>query len=123
MLTFIWAGAAIAFIPVLLLVLLLIKADVGDIVYSMLSGSIVGLIAGVFGLAKGIRTDKTVFLVFAGILGGSAGWLFSWVMVRITQINVYSTTALAFDLMVGLVGAASLCFLFMGRYLSEPGRG
>jgi hypothetical protein len=73
MLTFIWAGAAIAFVPVLLLVLLLIKADVGDIVYAMLSGSIVGLIAGVFALAKGIKTDKAAFLVFAASWAGPQG--------------------------------------------------
>jgi len=70
MLNFIWAGAAIAFIPLLLLVLLLAKIDVADIVYAMLSGSIVGLVVSTVALVKGIKPHKGVFLVFAGILAG-----------------------------------------------------
>jgi hypothetical protein len=104
----------------LLLVLLLSKANVGDIMYAMLGGAIVGLVAGTFALAKGIRADRAVLLAFAGILGGAAAWLFASVVLRITTVNLYSITALAFDLIVGLIGAVSLCFFLIDRYQVDP---
>jgi len=48
--------------------------------------------------------------------------LFAWLVFRITTVSLYSITALAFDLIVGIVGAVALCFLLIGRYLgnSDP---
>jgi hypothetical protein len=120
MLGFIWAAAAIAFIPLLLLLLLLIDAPILDITLAMLSGSIVGLVVGTLALANRMKIDKAMFLVFAGILGGAAGWVVSWVVVRITTISLFSTTAMAFDLIEGLIGAAALCFFLVDRYRTAP---
>lgn len=116
MLTFVWAAAALVLIPLLLFVLLLSKANVGDVMYAMLSGAIVGLVAGTFALARGLRADKSVLLAFAGILGGAAAWLFAWIVLQITTVSLYSITALAFDLIVGIIGAVSLCFFLIGRH-------
>lgn len=121
MLVFVWAAAAIASIPLILFALFL--ADMGnlaiDLVYAMLSGSIVGLAAGIVASAKNLKTHISTLLLFAGILGAVAGWLFAWIVLSVISINLYSTTALGFDLIVGLIGAAPVCFFLLDRYVNS----
>src|SRR5688572_21080145 len=122
MLNFIWAIAAIVFIPLLLRILLLAAVDVADVLYPMLSGSIVGFAASTFALARRAQTHLAVFVMFAGTVGGAAGWLVGWLTIRMANLNLFSITALAFDLIVGMAGAVGLCFFLVDRYASDPNR-
>jgi hypothetical protein len=117
---FVWAAAAISSIPLILFAAIHTGYDgYGlDMVYAMLSGSIVGLAIGLFALAKGIKTHFSTLFVFAGIIGAIVGWVFGLIVLQTISVNLFSTTALAFDLVAGLVGAASVCFFLLGRFLS-----
>ncbi|POP51498.1 hypothetical protein [Zhongshania marina] len=117
--SFIWGVASIALMVIVIFVLLMSKIDIGDVVYAMLSGSIVGLLAATYSFSRGGEAHRSVFLIFAGIAASVGGWFFTLLLLKITTVTIYSKTALAFDLIVGLVGAASLCFFLLGRNVDK----
>jgi hypothetical protein len=117
--SFIWGAASLALMVIVVLVFLVVKIDIGDVVYTMLSGSIVGLLAGIYSFNNGGEAHRSVLLIFSGIAASIGSWLFTLLLLKITTVTIYSNTALAFDLIVGLVGSASLCFFLLGRNVDK----
>jgi hypothetical protein len=44
------------------------------------------------------------------------GGLASLILLAVTTMKLYSDTAIAFDLMIGVVGAVSASYFLIGRY-------
>lgn len=114
--SFFWGVASVVVVIVTSLVLILVDIDAADVIYSMLAGSIVGLVLSVVAFAKGADAGRAMSLLFFGVVGAVIGWLVSVVLVRVATLSLYSTTALTFDLLVGVFGAASLCFFLLGKW-------
>lgn len=117
--SFIWGAASLALMVIVILVFLVVKIDIGDVVYAMLSGSIVGLLSGIYSFNNGGEPHRSVLFIFSGIAASIGSWLFTLLLLKITTVTIYSNTALAFDLIVGLVGSASLCFFLLGRNVDK----
>ncbi len=120
LMSFVWAAVSIVFIVLLLFVLILIAGDVGDVAYTMLSGAVVGFVTAAISLSKGIRPGRCAFLIFSAIVGSVIGSFFSLLLLKITTVSLFGSTALVFDLAVGIVGASSLSFFFLAHYSSSP---
>jgi hypothetical protein len=105
LMSFVWAAVSIVFIVLLLFVLILIAGDVGDVAYTMLSGAVVGFVTAAISLSKGIRPGRCAFLIFSAIVGSVIGSFFSLLLLKITTVSLFGSTALVFDLAVGIVGA------------------
>jgi hypothetical protein len=116
MFSLIWGAANIVFVVVLLLLFLVAKIDVVDIMYTILSGSVVGMVMCVFALSQGISTGQSAFLVFSGGIGAVVSWFFAGFLLQVTTVSLYGNTAIAFDIFVGLVGATSLCLFCLGIF-------
>lgn len=119
--SFIWGALSLVFMMALIFILALTAVDVGDIVYAMLSGSFVGLLTATYALAKGVPPGRSVFLIFAGIVGSALAWILSMLLLKITTLILYSETALAFDLIIGMIGSSSLCFFILSQYANGAG--
>lgn len=112
----IWGGASIAFTVVFSLVLILLEIDIGDVMYAMLSGSVVGLVAAMFALAKGLAPHRAVLLLFTAIVAAAAGWFFGLFLLKLFTMQLYSVTAMAFDLIIGICGSVTACSLLYSRF-------
>ncbi|MGD8743878.1 MAG: hypothetical protein PVH46_10690 [Granulosicoccaceae bacterium] len=111
--TFAWGIGCLLSLVVLLYVLLLAQIGIADIVYAMLSGAIVGIATSLVGYAKGLSPHGAVSIVFASIMGAAASWLIALLLVKLTKVNLLGITALAFDLLIGIVGAATVAYLLL----------
>jgi hypothetical protein len=46
-------------------------------------------------------------------MGAAASWLIALLLVKLTKVNLLGITALAFDLLIGIVGAATVAYLLL----------
>lgn len=115
--SFFWGGATIALIVALLFILLMAQSSILDVAYSMLSGVIVGFVTATISIFRGIRSGRAAFLIFAGLAGAVVGWFFALLLLKITTLTLMSDLAVIFELMVGTVGASSLCFFILSQHL------
>lgn len=106
--TFGIAIGSIAFIVFIILVMLIIKIDVADIMFSILSGSFVAFFAALLGLFKNISSSRVLTLVFLSIVSAAFSWFIARFFLMILTISLYSTTALAFDLTIGIIGSIAM---------------
>ncbi len=118
---FLWGIGSIVFVVIVLFVSIFAKLDIGGAVYSMLSGSIVGIVATIFAITRGVSPGRSVFLVFAGIVGSVGSFLFSVIILKITTMSLYGETDLVFGLIIGIIGSSSLCFFLMSQYFNGAG--
>jgi hypothetical protein len=109
-----WGLASLVFVVLSFLGLLLAKVDIGDIVYAILSGSIIGSAMSLLALSRGATANRATFLLFNAIVASTGGWLLALLLLKIITVNLYGVTAIAFDLIVGIVGAVCV-----GAYLFE----
>lgn len=114
MLSFVWWIATIVFVIVLLFVLRLLSIDGTDIMYAMLSGSVVGMLASVVVFSRGAKPHCAVFVVFAAIVASSVSWLLALLLVKLTKVNLLGISALALDLTMGIVGAVAISYFLVG---------
>lgn len=113
---FVWGASSVAFMVASCLLLILFKPQLAaDLMFAMLSGSVAGLATGMVSFVGGASPHRTVLHVFVGIVGAAGSWLFAWVLLLVTTVSLYSNTALAFDLTVGIVGAVTACMAFAAR--------
>jgi len=90
--------------------------SVTDMLYSILSGSVVALFAALFALSKSIQSRKVLELVFLSLLGSAGAWL-AGVLVRLPlSLNIYGSTAIAYDFILGFIGALAVA----AHLLEEP---
>jgi len=113
--TILFGALAIAFVAALTIILLVIKIDVADVMFSMLAGSVVGVVSAFLALAKSNASRLPIFHVLVGIVGSAVGWLFGLICIKIVGVNLFSNTALAFDLLTGLVGATTANLVALQR--------
>jgi len=116
----IWGGASIAFTVVFSLVLLFLEIDIGDVMYAMLSGSIVGLVFATCALTKDVAPHQAVLLLFTAIVAAAAGWFLGFFLLKLFTMQIYSITALAFDLIVGICGSLTACAILYSRFCEAP---
>ena len=117
--TFAIAVAGIAFIVVLSLVLLLLGGNVADVMFSILSGSGATSLAALLALSKGVPSHKVMWMVFLSIVSAASAWLTGLLLLKVTTVNLYSTTALAFDLAVGLVGSIAMSAYLLEKHMNR----
>ena len=116
---FIWAISSIGFIVVFTFVLLLAKMDDGDVMYAMLSGSIGGAAVSLLALSRRFGSSCSSLIMFNCIVGSGITWLLAVLLLKIATVNLYGTTAVAFDLIVGLVSALSIGGYLLDYYSSH----
>lgn len=121
--TVLFGALAIGFVAALTIILLVIKIDVADVMFSMLAGSVVGVVSAFLALAKSDAGRQPIFQVLVGIAGGAVGWLFGLICIKIVGVNLFSNTALAFDLLTGLVGATTANLVALQRAIQPPSAG
>ena len=106
----------ITFVVLLTLILLLAKLNVGDIMYSMLGAAFVSIFASGFAISQNVGAFKVCAIVLFSIISGATGWLFSLMLLKITTVSLYGITALAFDLMIGVVSAITVSSLLIEKF-------
>lgn len=117
--TFGIAIGCIASIIVILLVLLLVNMDVGDIVFSMLSGAFVSFFVALVAMSKNLPSHKILLIVLFSILSAAGAWIVALIFLKITTVSLYSNTALAFDLTVGIIGAIAMSSVLIEKYTTQ----
>lgn len=95
----------IGLIVIVLLGLLLMEIDATDLVFSILSGSIVALVFSSLASYKGILKFQIGVIYTFTILGSIVAWFIAIIFLEIAAISLYGTTAMIFDLIVGMIGA------------------
>jgi hypothetical protein len=117
--TLAWGAGCLVTVIALLYLLLLAKIGIADIVYAMLSGAIVGTAVSLFAYARGLTSDRAVIVLFASILSAAASWLIALLLVKLTKVNLLGITALAFDLLVGIIGAATIAYTLTHWFMAK----
>jgi len=117
--TFGIAICCIASIIVILLVLLLVNIGVGDIVFSMLSGAFVSFFVALVAMFKNLPSPKILLIVFFSILSAAGAWIVALIFLYIASVSLYSNTALAFDLTVGIIGAIAMSSVLIEKYTTQ----
>lgn len=117
--TILFGALSIAFVAALTIILLVIKIDVADITFSMLAGAVVGVVSAFLALVRSNAGRVPMFQVPIGIAGSALGWLFGLICLKVVGVDLYSTTALAFDLLTGLVGATTTNFVALQRAMQR----
>ena len=113
--TILFGALAIAFAAALTIILLVIKIDVADIMFSMLAGTLVGVVSAYLALARFNTGRVPMFQVPIAVAGSALGWLFGLICLKVVGVDLYSSTALAYDLLTGLVGAATANLVMLQR--------
>jgi hypothetical protein len=104
----VWALISITSVVVIIFVLALLKVDITDIIFSMLSGSFVGAGICLLALSKGVNASRTSQIMFSCVLSSAIGWAASVTLLKITTLNIFGNTALAFDLVIGIIVSLSV---------------
>ena len=117
--TLAWGIGCLLALVVLLFVLLLAKIGIADIVYAMLSGALVGFAMGILGFAKGLASHRVVILLGASIFSAAASWLIALLLVKLFKVNLLGITALAFDLLIGIVGAVTVAAFLVQWFMEK----
>jgi hypothetical protein len=118
---FLWGVGSIVFIVAVLFASLFTKLDIGGAVYAMLGGSIVGMAAAILAITRGVSPGRSAFLIFSGLVGSLASFLFSLILLKIATMTLYGQTDLLLGLIIGIVGSSSTCFFFMSQYINGAG--
>ncbi|NLA40309.1 MAG: hypothetical protein GX874_02695 [Smithella sp.] len=95
----------IGVIVIVLLGLVLMKIDIADIVFSILSGSIVALVFSTLASYKGLSKWQVGVISSFTILGSIVAWFIALIFLKVTTLSLYGTTAMVFDLFIGMIGA------------------
>ncbi len=106
--SFIWASISIVSVIFIVFILALFKINITDIIYSMLSGSVVGVAICLFALSKSASASRASRIMFACVLSSAIGWIISLVFLKLTTLNIFGDAALAFDLVIGILVSFSV---------------
>ncbi|QUN05490.1 hypothetical protein KDN34_15050 [Shewanella yunxiaonensis] len=110
--TFGFAIASVLSVVGISFVVLLLHADIGDVMFAMLSGSFAAMLMSVACVFKNIEPQKISQMMLFSIIASAATWLIATITLKITTISLFNTTALAFDLIIGMIGSiATYCYL------------
>ena len=109
---FIWELASF----VLVLLVALLVATVGllttDMLYALLSGSVVGFFTMLFQLSQGRPYSSAAASMFFSLVGALTAFIIAWAVLLIFTSGIMGSAALALDLLIGIIGAsASLRFV------------
>ena len=115
----IWCIALIIVILIVLLSVNIDGIDGGDIVYSMLSGASVSFFVALVAMFKNLPSSKILLIVFFSILSAAGAWIVALIFLYITNVSLYSNTALAFDLTVGIIGAIAMSSVLIEKYTTQ----
>jgi hypothetical protein len=78
-----------------------------DLLFALLGGSIVGAAFSMAGTIKyGASLGLSIFMV--SVIASGVLWFLSAIVVLILTISLYSTTAMIFDLVIGILGAITM---------------
>ena len=83
-----------------------------DFIFCMLSASVIGVVFVVSSLARGENPDQAMRYLLFSIIGASALFTVTWTVLVIILGGFMGVTAMAFDLVIGILGAcagAALC--------------
>ncbi|MGE4262559.1 hypothetical protein [Shewanella sp.] len=110
--TFGFAIASVLSVVGISFVVLFLDADIGDVMFAMLSGSFAAMLMSVASVFKNIEPQKISQMMLFSIIASAATWLIATIALKITTISLFNTTALAFDLIIGTIGSiATYCYL------------
>ena len=110
------ALGSILSIILVLLGLLLINIDVGDIVYSILGAAFVSIFASLVAMNKNIPAWRISIIVLASILFAVVAWILASITLQIMTVSLYSITALAFDLITGIISGIAISSVLIEKY-------
>jgi hypothetical protein len=111
----VYALAAIVLLVVALLLVILVKLEAADFMYAVLGACVAGLTVTALALRAGHTPHRAMLLLVAAPVGATAAWLVANLCLRVTTISLYSSTALAFDLVVGAIGGAATSLALLER--------
>lgn len=105
---FIWGLAALVFVIATCFVAVVLQISVVDLLFAQLSGSIAGAAFCVLAIVRESYVSAATKLLFFSIFGSTIAWLVALIALKITMISLIGSAALAFDLLIGAVGAATV---------------
>ena len=105
---FVWGVISVVFVVAITFVLAALKYQVADALYVLLSGAVVGAGFTLASLLRGGSAGKSVRLFFLALLGAVAAWALGQVLCRLTTVWLIGDAALAYDLLVGVIGSVTV---------------
>lgn len=117
----VWGALSIVFIICIMFVLLLVKVDVLDVLFSMLSGAFVGTILCTYALYKEPNPSNVSLLFLICIVSSAVAWVLTVVVLKISTLWLIGNAALALDLITGAIGAVSgsTLLFFKTQYINN----
>lgn len=110
---FIWGVACVGFAVVFCLMLVLLKSQVADALYVMLSGSVVAAAFVAISVVRGDSAAYATRLLFFALVGSIAAWVLGQILCWITARWFIGEAALAYDLLMGVLGATTVACLLL----------
>lgn len=116
-----WGFATLVLMVALVFVLVLTDTLLIDSLRAITSGSVLGAVAFFINATQEKPSQRGMFLLFTGVLGGLAGFVTGWIIMALVYLPLLGgtfigTAAELFAFSTGIVGACSL----IGFVLSQP---
>ena len=89
-------------------VLALLKYQVSDVLYVLLSGSVVAAGFALATVLRGASAAKAGGLLCFALVGSLAAWGLGQILCRLTTVWLIGNAALAYDLLLGVIGAVTV---------------
>lgn len=119
--TFGFAIASVMSVISIAFIVLILGVDVGDVMFAMLSGTFASMLMSMASIFKNIDPQKISKMMFFSIIASAVTWLLAMIILKITTISLYSTTALAFDLTIGIIGSIATYCHFLNKLIVNNG--
>ena len=116
--TFIWIIATLVFFLVSSLTFTIFFGfeNILDLFFAQFSCAIVSILITILGINKGIQSVQAAFILFISQIFSFFLWIFINLLIGLFEINLYSTTALIFDSMIGIFASLSIGYALLEHY-------
>jgi hypothetical protein len=111
----VYALVATVVLVIAVLLVILAKLEAADFMFSVLGACVAGLTIAALALGAGQTPHRAMLLLVVAPIGSTGAWLVANLCLRITTVSLYSSTALAFDLVVGVIGGAAASLTLLER--------
>ena len=109
---YLWGMACVALIVASSFVLFKVGIDPTDPLFALLGGAVVGAISAIAISLNSAASTRAASLLFSSITGSLAAWLIAIFLIKLTGLSLFGSAALAFDLLVGVIGATTVVVSF-----------
>ncbi|ENX62047.1 MULTISPECIES: hypothetical protein [Acinetobacter] len=89
-----------------------------DIFFAQFSSILVTLFISTLGIIKGLKTYQATLILLITQITSLLSWLAAMIFLSYFEISLYSTTALLFDLILGVITAITICFFMLEKFLN-----